>query len=74
MVTIEIKTARQNKCNINLPYKNYSNIRECNNNIIHHGIHLRNVSYGLSIPNIDGSPPNIFLQNIHDRMKRYYEK
>ena len=63
-------------CPIDLPNKKYPIISDCNtnnNNTIHSGINNGYVSYGLSIPNIEGSPPNVFLQNIQTRMQRYYE-
>ena len=66
---------RNSKFPIHLPNKKYPIQNDCNNsnNTIHTGMNDGYVSYGLSSPNTDGSPPNLFLQNIQTRMQRYYE-
>jgi hypothetical protein len=75
MLLVENKHIRKHKGNINLPYKKYPNSKDNtnNNNIIINGLNIGNISCGLSCPNIDNSPPNMFLQNIESRMQRYYE-
>ena len=75
---------KNNKCmnhrthvgSINLPHKQYLIINNCNNST-HNKTTIEpnkgTLSYGLSGPNIENSPPNLFLQNIETRMIQYYE-
>ena len=74
MLLVENKKTQNNTGKINLLYKKYPNSKDNNNNTTNSNVvNIGNISYGLSTPNIDGSPPNMFLQNIETRMKRYYE-